>query len=139
MRKINKIVIHCSATPEGKPFTADDIRRWHTAPVNRGGNGWKDIGYHYVVELDGTVKRGRQESRIGAHCAGHNRDSIGVCYVGGVAADGRTPKDTRTPEQRRALYNLVGDLKARYPDSIVVGHNDLNKAKACPCFKVVNI
>lgn len=138
MRAIDKIIIHCSATPQGRNVTVDDIRRWHTTPRNRGGRGWKDIGYHYVVCLDGSVQPGRPEEQIGAHCLGHNRTSIGVCYVGGLAPDGRTPRDTRTPAQRRALDALVERLRQKYPGARVYGHNQLNPGKACPCFRVKN-
>lgn len=77
MRKINEIIIHCSATPEGRNFTVQQIRDWHVK-----GNGWRDIGYHYVIYLDGSVHRGRPENRVGAHCTGHNANSMGVCYIG---------------------------------------------------------
>ena len=128
MRTIKYIILHCSATREGKPFTAADIDRWHRA------RGWNGIGYHYVVRLDGTVENGRPEAQIGAHCAGVNATSIGVCYVGGLAADGLTPKDTRTPQQRVALLALLKRLKAKYPRARILGHNHFNKGKACPCF-----
>lgn len=136
MRTIRKIIIHCSATPEGKDFTIEDIRRWHTTPRNRGGNGWNDIGYHYVIHLDGSLHTGRPEERTGAHCLGHNRDSIGICLIGGLAKDGRTPKDTRTYPQKRALERLVAELLQRFPGAAVMGHHDLNPSKACPCFDV---
>ena len=129
MRKIRKIILHCSATAEGRAFTIDDIRRWHIR-----GNGWKDIGYHYVVHLDGSIHQGRKEEAVGAHCRGHNHDSIGVCYIGGAAADGATPKDTRTPQQRAALDRLVGDLQGRYPEAGVYRHRELNPGKTCPSF-----
>lgn len=89
-RYINEIIVHCSATPEGKDFTVTDIKKWHLA------RGFSDIGYHYVIYRDGSVHTGRDESKIGAHCTGHNSYSIGVCYIGGCSADGKTPKDTRT-------------------------------------------
>ena len=128
MRQIKYIILHCTATREGKAFTAADIDRWHRA------RGWKGIGYHYVVRLDGMVEHGRPEAQIGAHCVGVNATSIGVCYVGGLAVDGRTPKDTRTPEQRVALLALLKRLKAKYPRARILGHNHFNKGKACPCF-----
>ena len=133
MRKIWKIILHCSATPEGKDVTIDDIRRWHTLPRNKGGNGWRDIGYHYVVHRDGSVHRGRDEAATGAHCAGHNSDSIGICYIGGLSTDGK-PKDTRTPAQRATLQKIVGELLQKYPEAKVYGHKDFNKYKACPSF-----
>ena len=129
MRKINEIIIHCSATPEGKDFTVEDIRQWHLARK------FSDIGYHYVVYRDGSVHKGRAENLVGAHCVGHNAHSIGVCYIGGVAADGKTPKDTRTPQQKVALRQLVNQLRFYYPDASVHGHNEYSN-KACPSFNV---
>ena len=127
MRKINEIIVHCAATPEGKNFKAADIDRWHRERK------MKCIGYHYVVDLDGTVEPGRPESEIGAHCLGHNQYSIGVCYVGGLAADGKTPKDTRTATQKEALLALLKKLRAKYPKASIHGHRDF-AAKACPSF-----
>lgn len=127
MRKINEIIVHCAATPEGKNFKAADIDRWHRERK------MKCIGYHYVVDLDGTVEPGRPESEIGAHCLGHNKNSIGVCYVGGLAADGRTPEDTRTAAQKEALLALLKKLRAKYPKASIHGHRDF-AAKACPSF-----
>lgn len=129
MRAITKIILHCAATPEGKDFTVEQIDRWHRA---RGFNG---IGYHYVIDLAGKIHPGRSLERVGAHCIGQNTGSIGVCYVGGVAADGKTPKDTRTPAQRIALKELVLELLARYPGATVHGHNEFAN-KACPSFNV---
>lgn len=130
MRPINDIVIHCSATPEGKDFDAADIDRWHKR------RGWSGIGYHYVVKRDGTVERGRPERQIGAHVSGHNRHSIGIVYIGGVDSKGR-PKDTRTPAQKVALRAVVETLKARYTAARVRGHRDFpGVAKACPSFDV---
>lgn len=133
MRIIRKIILHCSASAEGRPLTIDDIRRWHIRH-----NGWSDIGYHYVVHLDGSVHAGRPEAKIGAHCAGHNADSIGVCYVGGLAADGKTPKDTRTPAQKEALRQLVGRLKTRYPNATLHGHREFS-SKYCPSFHIKDL
>lgn len=129
MRTINKIIIHCSATPEGKNFTVDDIRRWHKE------RGFNDIGYHYVIYLDGSIHKGRDESIVGAHCVGQNQTSIGICYIGGVATDGKTPKDTRTEAQKQALRKLVKELKDKYPNVTVHGHNEFAN-KACPSFNV---
>lgn len=128
MRTINEIIVHCSATPEGQNVTAADIRRWHTV-----GNGWSDIGYHFVVRLDGTVEPGRLLAQTGAHCRGHNARSVGICYVGGLAADGHTPKDTRTPAQRAALLTLLKELKQQFPGAAIHGHRDF-AVKACPSF-----
>lgn len=127
MRKINEIIVHCTATPEGRDVTVNEIDRWHKA------KGWAGIGYHYVIYLDGSIHGGREENKIGAHCKGHNNNSIGVCYVGGVAKDGETPKDTRTLAQKKALLSLLKYLKAEYPEAKIYGHRDF-AAKACPSF-----
>lgn len=129
MRRIDEIIIHCSATAEGKDFNAADINRWHLQ------RGFKKIGYHYVIKLDGTVEKGRDESEIGAHCTGHNAHSIGICYIGGLEKDGKTPKDTRTPQQKSALWKLLFELIIKYPDATIHGHREF-AAKACPCFDV---
>ena len=129
MRTINEIIIHCSATPEGRDITADTIRRWHRA------KGWNDIGYHFVIRLDGTIEQGRPIEQTGAHCAGHNAHSIGICYVGGCARDGKTACDTRTPKQTEALTKLLRLLKKQYPHATIHGHNEF-APKACPSFDV---
>lgn len=129
MRKINKIIVHCSATPEGRNVKTETIRDWH---VN--GNHWNDIGYHYVIELDGSVHIGRSEGTIGAHCSGQNTNSIGVCYVGGLAKNGAS-KDTRTEAQKKSLIELLKKLKTKYPTATIHGHNEF-AAKDCPCFNV---
>ena len=131
-REIRKIIVHCTATPAGKDFTVDQIRNWH---LHRG---FSDIGYHYIVGLDGSIETGRDESRAGAHCMGHNRDSIGVCYVGGCDGETNplwavTPKDTRTEAQKLSLLKLLKELKSRYPGAKIYGHRDFAK-KACPSF-----
>ena len=128
MRKINEIIVHCSATAEGKDFGAADIDRWHRA------QGWDCIGYHYVVKLDGTVQEGRPIERMGAHCKGHNANSIGICYIGGLTADGKEPKDTRTAAQKAALLSLIRRLKSNFTGAKVYGHKDFAR-KACPCFE----
>lgn len=128
LKKIKYLVVHCTATPEGRATTVADIDRWHKA------QGWNGIGYHYVVYLDGTVHAGRAETEVGAHCYGHNAESLGICYVGGCVATGGTPKDTRTDAQKTALRTLLKILKKKYPAAQIVGHRDLNKAKACPSF-----
>ena len=134
-RSINLILVHCTATPEGKNFTVDDIRRWHTTPVAKGGRGWSDIGYHYVIDTKGRCLEGRDVNLVGAHCEGYNAHSIGIVYVGGLDKDGKTPKDTRTLTQKAALLNLLAELRRLYPTAKIAGHRDYNKkGKACPCF-----
>lgn len=133
-RVINEIIVHCSATREGKDYTVADVKRWHTTPVSKGGRGWSDIGYHYVIHRDGTVHKGRDVNVSGAHCTGHNSHSIGVCYIGGCeASDGRTPKDTRTQAQKKSLLELLQELKKLYPRARIRGHRDFAN-KACPSF-----
>lgn len=127
MRKITDIIVHCSATPEGKPFTVADIDRWHRQ------RGFDQIGYHFVVYLDGTIHQGRPIAKIGAHCQKHNANSIGVCYIGGCTSDNKRPKDTRTPEQKLALIELLKHLKQQFPKAAIHGHRDY-AAKACPSF-----
>lgn len=126
MRQITEIIIHCSATPIGKNYTVEDIDKWHKA------KGWKGIGYHYVIYLDGSVHKGRPEEEIGAHCKGHNSNSIGVCYIGGLDEFGE-PEDTRTDKQKEALIVLLKALKTKYPAATIHGHREF-AAKACPCF-----
>lgn len=127
MRKIDKILVHCAATPEGKDFTVEDIDKWHKA------RGFKKIGYHFVIYNDGSVHKGRNIEEIGAHCTNHNSRSIGICYIGGVAKDGKTPKDTRTEPQKTALLELLKELKVKYPKAEIYGHRDFAN-KACPSF-----
>ena len=142
MRKINEIIIHCSATKEGKDYTVEQIDKMHQA------RGFKEVGYHFIVYRDGTIHRGRSLLKIGAHCLNHNSFSIGICYIGGLDADGK-PKDTRTDAQREALRTLVLMFKEIYPDAKVLGHRDTSPdkngngiiektewLKACPCFDV---
>ena len=127
MRAINKIIVHCTATPEGRDVSADTIRRWHVQD-----NGWSDIGYHWVIELDGSLQEGRKEHLNGAHAKGHNTDSVGVVYVGGCDEDMK-PKDTRTDAQKEELLCILQDLKGRYPKAEIIGHRDVAN-KACPSF-----
>ncbi len=128
MRKITKIIIHCSATPEGRNVTVKDIDSWHR---NRG---FDQIGYHHIIYLDGSIHPGRREEVIGAHVAGHNSSSIGICYIGGVDASMK-PKDTRTPQQPTALRKLVADLQKKYTGATIQGHYEF-AAIACPSFNV---
>jgi N-acetylmuramoyl-L-alanine amidase len=129
MRPITKVIIHCSATPPSMDIGADTIRGWH---VN--GNKWADIGYHYVVRLDGKIEEGRGIDAVGAHTRGENTSSIGLCYVGGVGED-KQPKDTRTPEQKKTLRELTSALAVLFPEVSFHGHNEFS-AKACPSFDV---
>jgi N-acetyl-anhydromuramyl-L-alanine amidase AmpD len=139
-RNITHIVLHCTATVEGRHHTIADVARWHQQ------RGWRSVGYHYLVQLDGTVEAGRPEHIAGAHVAGHNSTTIGVAYVGGLGRDTK-PKDTRTPKQKAALLKLLRELRGRYPKSVIVGHRDFSKdlnrdgvispnewMKACPSF-----
>lgn len=122
------IVVHTTATPEGKDFTRADIDRMHRQ------RGFTGIGYHYLIRLDGTVEAGRPEHTVGAHVAGHNHNSVSLSYVGGVDAKGKS-KDTRTPAQTAAMIKLIRELLTRYPKAQVLGHRDFpGVAKDCPCF-----
>lgn len=130
-RYINRIVVHCTATAEGKAFFAKDIDRWHKA------NGWNGIGYHYVVDLDGKVELGRSINTQGAHADIYNTGSIGIVYVGGLTADGKKAKDTRTEAQKESLIWLLQEMHRMYPNAQILGHRDLaGVSKACPCFDV---
>lgn len=127
MRKITEIIVHCADTPEGRDDKAADIERWHKA------QGYNDIGYHYVVDIDGTIEPGRDLECVGAHCKGHNAQSVGVCYIGGRDGEKVKSKDTRTPEQKASLLLLLKFLRAKYPEAKIYGHRDFAQ-KACPCF-----
>ena len=135
MRKISMIVIHCSAVRPNQTSSAAQIDDWHKERVTNGIH-WKGIGYHYVVRRDGSVEIGRHLTEVGAHCVGHNRHSIAICYEGGLNSAGEA-EDTRTPEQVRALRQLVERYHAYFPDAVIVGHHDLNPSKPCPCFDAV--
>lgn len=140
-RKITEIIVHCSATPEGKDYTVDDIRRWHKQ------RGYSDVGYHYIVYRNGQLVQGRDVNIIGAHAAGHNAHSIGICYIGGMNAENTQPEDTRTLRQKARLLSLLVDLRKLYPNARIIGHRDLSEdkngdgiiepsewMKACPSF-----
>lgn len=149
MKKIDSIVIHCSATRAGQDVRAADIDKWHKE------RGFAMIGYNYVIDLDGKVEEGRPLTRDGAHCntAGtsglaYNKHSIGICYVGGLDRNGNAA-DTRTPQQKLSLANLVYKLMGKYPITDVLGHRDASPdkngdgkvtpnewIKKCPCFDV---
>lgn len=130
-RTIKEIIVHCTATPEGRIETVQSIRNMHKA------KGWSDIGYHYLIGLNGECWEGRNVNLIGAHCEGHNSNSIGVCYVGGVDKKMQS-KDTRTEKQKDALVALLKDLRKLYPNAKIYGHHDFNKGKSCPCFDAKN-
>lgn len=131
MRTINEIIFHCSATPEGKEFTGQQIRSWHLQ------RGFSDIGYHLLVHLDGSIEMGRPLHIAGAHTSGHNANSIGVCYIGGVDAS-NNPKDTRTPAQRETLRAIAQLARSLMPGITISGHREYAR-KACPCFDVIDL
>jgi len=135
-RTIKEIIIHCTATPEGREYTVEQIRADHKK------QGWSDIGYHYVLYRNGHVEPGRDVDLIGAHCmkGGHNTYSIGIAYVGGVENKPGIPyslqksKDTRTLAQKAAFLSLLMDLRKLYPQAKIYGHHDFDPGKDCPCF-----
>lgn len=142
-RFIDKIIIHCSATPEGKDVTVEQIDKMHRQ------RGFAGIGYHFVVYRDGSIHDGRDISKVGAHTTGYNTGSIGICYIGGLDKTGKKIKDTRTYQQKDALYKLVRELMKMYPIKEVKGHRDYSPdtngdgviskyewIKGCPCFEV---
>lgn len=143
MPRLEYLVIHCTATPEGREVTGDEIRRWHTAPVSEGGRGWKRVGYTDLFHLNGGVERLVDNNEDGNvdpweitnGARGYNSVSRHVVYVGGCASDGKTPRDTRTAWQRRAMERYVRDFHRRFPGVRIVGHNEL-APKACPSFDV---
>ena len=128
MRAIKKIIVHCSATTRNKDFSAEDIRDWHVK-----GNGWDDIGYHFVVRLNGKIEYGRMVDKYGAHVSGHNYDSLGICYIGGMDKDMKCWEDTRTDQQKESLLLLLKTLKKFHPEAVVYGHRDFS-SKECPSF-----
>ena len=129
-REIKLLVIHCSATRCNVSFPVERLRECHLQ------RGFRDIGYHFYITGDGEIHRGRALEKVGAHCRNHNAHSVGVCYEGGVDANGK-PKDTRTLEQKGALLALLRELKRQFPKALIVGHRDLNPMKGCPCFDAV--
>ncbi|MDO4782985.1 MAG: N-acetylmuramoyl-L-alanine amidase [Capnocytophaga felis] len=137
-RTIKYIVIHCTATPEGREHTAQDIDRWHKA------KGWRGIGYNYVIRLDGMIELGRDVDEIPAHVVGYNKSSIGIVYIGGCEKDktlvnGKMiykAKDTRTQRQKESMLYLLEELKKLYPNAQILGHRDFKGVnKACPSFE----
>lgn len=144
MRRIDYIVVHCSASKYGADLDVEDMDRIHRR------RGWSEVGYNYVIKLDGEIQKGRDLEKIPAHVKGYNTNSIGVCYIGGLGED-RKPKDTRTPKQKESLLFLLLELKQRFPMARIVGHRDLSPdkdgdgvierhewLKACPCFNAAD-
>lgn len=142
MAKLQYLVIHCTATPEGRKVSAADIRRWHTSPVSKGGRGWSRVGYTDIIHLDGSVERlhnNNDDSNVDAFevtngSKGYNTISRHIVYVGGVDKAGK-PKDTRTDAQKQAMEEYVKAFHAKHPDVKIIGHNEI-AAKACPSFDV---
>lgn len=127
-KKTTEIIIHCTATKEGKHFTVEQIHKMHLA------NGWSGIGYNYLIYLDGTIYEGRPVDCVGSHTTNHNSISVGICYVGGLDKNGKA-KDTRTPAQKASMIYLCRKLHNKYPDATFHGHREYAN-KACPCFDV---
>ena len=142
-KELKYLVIHCTATREGREVSATEIRRWHTSPVSAGGRGWKQVGYTDLVHLNGSVERlvaNNEDAwvddwEITNGAKGYNSVSRHVVYAGGCAADGKTAKDTRTAAQKEALEKYVKDFHAAHPKVKIIGHNQI-AAKACPSFDV---
>ena len=128
MRRIDKIILHCSATLPGQRVDVETITRWHKE------RGFKTIGYHFFIDRSGTIHAGRPLKQQGAHCKGQNAHSIGICYEGGLNKEGK-PLDTRTILQRIAMKELVAQLLGQFPEATVHGHREFAN-KACPCFDV---
>ena len=127
-KKTEMIVVHCAATKAAMDIGATEIKKWHVDD-----NGWDDIGYHYVIYLDGSIHEGRPVERMGAHCKGQNKGSIGIAYVGGIDKKHLKPKDTRTKAQKDALIEILKEFKHLYCDLKIYGHRDFS-SKACPSF-----
>ena len=143
MAKLKYLVLHCTATAEGREITSDEIRAWHTNPVSKGGRGWKQVGYTDLIHLDGRVERlvsNNEDANVDPWeitngAAGYNSVSRHVVYAGGVATDGKTAKDTRTQAQKMAMEAYVKDFHKRFPKVRIIGHREV-AAKACPSFDV---
>ncbi len=140
-RKIDTIIVHCAATSANSPVTTEDIARWHIRDRH-----FRDIGYHFIVDQKGVIHVGRPLEEMGAHCRGYNATSIGICYIGGLDAQGN-PADTRTPLQQLAIKHLIGLLVNEFKIYDVLGHRDLSPdingdgvitsvdwVKMCPCY-----
>lgn len=143
MARLKYLVLHCTATAEGREVSSDEIRAWHTNPVCKGGRGWKQVGYTDLIHLDGRVERlvsNNEDANVDSWeitngAAGYNSVSRHVVYAGGVAADGKTAKDTRTQAQKQAMEAYVKDFHKRFPKVRIIGHGEV-AAKACPSFDV---
>ena len=131
MRKITLIILHCSAVKPQQVSGFREIDRWHRQRGFKNG-----CGYHYIVRRDGSIENGRPLEMVGAHCQNHNQHSIGICYEGGLDANGK-PADTRTDAQKTEIRQLIERLRKQFPKAIVTGHNVFNPMKACPCFDAV--
>lgn len=131
-RIIKYLVVHSADTPEGRNDKAKDIDRWHKE------RGWSEIGYNYVIDLDGTIEIGRDVDKIPAQVRGHNKNSIGICYIGG-ADKSLKAKDTRTAKQKESLIKLLKELRKLYPSAQILGHRDFESANtSCPSFDAKN-
>lgn len=143
MAKLQYLVLHCTATPEGREVSSDEIRAWHTNPVSKGGRGWKQVGYTDLIHLNGEVERlvnNNEDANVDPWevtngAKGYNSISRHIVYVGGVAADGETTKDTRTKAQKQSMETYVRDFHKRFPNVRIIGHRDV-AAKDCPSFDV---
>ena len=123
------LVVHCSATKPSMDIGLREIKRWHVDD-----NGWRDVGYHYIIRRNGEVELGRSNRDTGAHAAGYNHKSISLCMVGGMAED-NSAENNFTAQQWTALLDLVKQIKVDYPEANVIGHNEISK-KECPSFDV---
>lgn len=145
MAALKRLVIHCTATPEGREVTSAEIRHWHCDPIDKGGRGWKQVGYTDVFHLNGGVERLVKNNEdenvdpweITNGAAGYNSTSRHIVYVGGRTRDNKRNADTRTADQRRAMAKYVKDFRRKHPSIPIVGHRDLPRVrKECPCFDV---
>ena len=130
VRKINEVIIHCTASKPSSAITTLDVKAWHIA------RGFSDIGYHYIIDLDGRLYHCRPEIEQGAHCKGHNANSIGIAYIGGLDDVTGKPADTRTKAQRMKLNSLILDICSRHNILAIWGHNRYAVVD-CPCFDVI--
>ncbi len=143
MAKLKYLVLHCTATPEGREVSSNDIRAWHTNPVSKGGRGWKQVGYTDLIHLNGEIERlvdNNEDANVDPWeitngAKGYNSISRHVVYVGGVVADGKTTKDTRTKAQRAAMEAYVKEFHRKHPNVRIIGHREV-AAKDCPSFDV---